>query len=439
MKLTVIGCGYLGATHAAAMAELGHEVLGMDIDPDKVAALNAGRAPFFERGLDELLAKHTASGQLRFTASYAETAAFAGLHFIGVGTPQKPGEMAYDLGPLFSAVRRLAPRLTGPAVIVGKCTVPVGTAPQVIDILREFAPAGDQVEVCWNPEFLRESHAVEDTLHPDRIVLGFTGENTRAEAVIRQAYGKIIESGTPVIVTDLATAEMVKSAANAFLATKISFINAMAEVCETSGADVQLLAEALGHDARIGRRGMRPGLGFGGGCLPKDIRGFMARAGELGADQALTFLREVDAINNRRRERMVDLAREQLDGMIKGKRITVWGAAFKPGTDDTRDSPALAVAQALHQAGATVTVFDPKALDNARKAHPQLEYADHPIEAADNADLLLHLTEWPEFTRIDPADLATRVAAPRVIDGRGTLNPARWRAAGWTHRTLGRP
>ncbi|MEE1827321.1 UDP-glucose/GDP-mannose dehydrogenase family protein [Streptomyces sp. BE20] len=439
MKLTVIGCGYLGATHAAAMAELGHQVLGMDIDPDKVVSLNAGRAPFFERDLDDLLAKHTATGQLRFTTSYAETAAFADLHFIGVGTPQKPGEMAYDLSHLFSAVRQLAPRLTGPAVIVGKCTVPVGTAPQVIDILREFAPAGDQVDVCWNPEFLRESYAVEDTLHPDRIVLGFTGQGTRAESVIRQAYGKIIESGTPVIVTDLATAELVKSAANAFLATKISFINAMAEVCETSGADVQLLAEALGHDARIGRRGMRPGIGFGGGCLPKDIRGFMARAGELGADQALTFLREVDVINNRRRERMIDLAREQCGGVINGKNIAVWGAAFKPDTDDIRDSPALAVAQKLHQLGATVTVFDPKALDNARKAHPQLEFTDHPLGAVCDADLLLHLTEWPEFARLDPKAVAARVAVPRVIDGRSTLDPDRWRAAGWTYRALGRP
>ncbi|MFE6055752.1 UDP-glucose dehydrogenase family protein [Kitasatospora sp. NPDC056446] len=438
VKLTVIGCGYLGATHAAAMAELGHQVLGMDIDPDKVASLNAGRAPFFERDLDGLLAKYTATGQLRFTTSYAEAVAFADLHFIGVGTPQKPGEMAYDLTHLFTAVRQLAPCLTGPAVIVGKSTVPVGTAPQVIDILREFAPAGDQVEVCWNPEFLRESYAVEDTLHPDRIVLGFTGPDTRAEAVVRQVYGRIIESGTPVIVTDLATSELVKSAANAFLATKISFINAMAEVCETSGADVQVLAEALGHDARIGRRGMRPGLGFGGGCLPKDIRGFMARAGELGADQALTFLREVDAINNRRRERMVDLAREQCDGVISGKNITVWGAAFKPDTDDIRDSPALAVAQALHQLGAAVTVFDPKALDNARKAHPQLEYADHPLGAAYDADLLLHLTEWPEFSHLDPKAVAARVAVPRVIDGRGTLDPVRWRAAGWTYRALGR-
>jgi nucleotide sugar dehydrogenase len=439
VKLTVIGCGYLGATHAACMAELGHEVLGMDADMDKVAALNSGKAPFFERDLDELLAKHTSTGRLRFTASYAEAAKFADLHFIGVGTPQRPGEHAYDLNQLFTAVRQLAPRLTKPAVVAVKCTVPVGTAPRVRDLLNEYAPAKGTVEVAWNPEFLRESFAVEDTLRPDRLVLGFHTEGSRAEAVLRECYSKIIDAGTPTIVTDWATAELVKSAANAFLATKISFINAMAEVCEIAGADVFQLADALGHDVRIGRRGMRPGLGFGGGCLPKDIRGFMARAGELGADQALTFLREVDAINNRRRGRVIGLACEQLDGHVMGKRITVWGAAFKPNTDDIRDSPALAVAQKLHDLGATVTVTDPKALDNARKAHPELDYIEDPIVAVEDTDLLLHLTEWPQFSHIDPQRLAVRAANAKVIDGRGTLNPARWREAGWTYRALGRP
>ncbi|MFE0044206.1 UDP-glucose dehydrogenase family protein [Streptomyces albireticuli] len=439
MKLTVIGCGYLGATHAACMAELGHDVLGMDTDRDKILALGAGKAPFFERGLDDLLAKHTASGRLKFTASYAEAASFADLHFLGVGTPQRSGDTAYDLSALLAAVRRLAPHIHRPAVVVGKSTVPVGTAPRVADILREEAPAGEQVEVAWNPEFLRESSAVEDTLHPDRLVLGFADEDTHAETVLRQCFGKIIEAGTPTITTSLATAELVKGSANAFLATKISFINAIAEVCEAAGADVHQLAEALGHDVRIGARGLRPGLGFGGGCLPKDLRGFMARADELGADQALGVLREVDAINNRRRERMADLAREQLGGTFKGKRVAVWGAAFKPGTDDIRDSPALAVAAHLHQLGAEATVYDPKALDNARKAHPELDYADNAYDAAERADLLLHLTEWPEFTSISPERLATRVAQAKVIDGRGTLDPTRWRQAGWTHRALGRP
>nr|AHE39008.1 UDP-glucose 6-dehydrogenase [Streptomyces sp. FR1]AHE39506.1 UDP-glucose 6-dehydrogenase [Streptomyces sp. F2] len=299
-----------------------------------------------------------------------------------------------------------------------KSTVPVGTAPRVRDLLHGFAPAGDRVEVAWNPEFLRESFAIDDTLRPDRLVLGFDAEHSWAEAVLRQCFDKIIASGTPTIVTDWATAELAKASANAFLATKISFINAIAELCEASGADVGQLADILGHDARIGRRGMRPGLGFGGGCLPKDIRGFMARAGELGVGQALTILREVDTINNRRRERMVDLAREQLDGNLAGKRITIWGAAFKPDTDDIRESPALAVAQKLHELGATVTVTDPQALDNARKAHPDLDYVDDPIAAVQDADLLLHLTEWPQFSQID------RPASPPAPPPRGSSTAA---------------
>ncbi|WP_405847090.1 UDP-glucose dehydrogenase family protein [Streptomyces sp. NBC_01518] len=439
MKLTVIGCGYLGATHAACMAELGHEVLGMDSDMDKVHVLNTGKAPIHERDLDGLLAKHAASGRLRFTSSYAEAAAFGDLHFIGVGTPQQPGKHSYDLTHLFTAVRQLAPHLTGPAVVAVKSTVPVGTAPRVRDLLHDHAPAGRAIEVAWNPEFLRESFAVEDTLRPDRLVLGFDTVHSWPEAVLRQCFEKIIEAGTPTIVTDWATAELAKVSANAFLATKISFINAIAEVCEASGADVTQLADILGHDARIGHGGMRPGLGFGGGCLPKDIRGFMARADELGVDQALTILSEVDAINNRRRERVIDLAREQLGGNLMGKRITVWGAAFKPETDDIRDSPALAVAQKLHELGATVTVTDPKALDNARKTHSELDYIDDPIAALQDADLLLHLTEWPQYSHIDPHQLATRMTAPKVIDGRGTLDSHCWREAGWIFRTLGCP
>ncbi|MGA5043951.1 UDP-glucose dehydrogenase family protein [Streptomyces arboris] len=438
MKLTVIGCGYLGATHAACMAELGHDVLGMDSDRDKVQLLSSGRAPFFEPGLDDLLAQHVASGRLRFTASYAEAAQFGELHFIGVGTPQQAGGSSYDLSHLFSAVRHLATHLRRPAVVAVKSTVPVGTAPRVAEILREFAPAGEQVQVAWNPEFLRESCAIEDTLRPDRLVLGFDSEQSWGEAVLRQCFAEIIAAGTPTIVTDWATAELAKASANSFLATKISFINAVAEVCESAGADVHQLAEILGHDVRIGRSGMRPGLGFGGGCLPKDLRGFMARAGELGVDQALAFLREVDAINQRRRERVVTLAREQLGGDLVGRRITVWGAAFKPDTDDIRDSPALAVAQRLHELGATVTVTDPKALDSARKVRPELDYVDDPVAAVEGADLLLHLTEWPEFGRVDPAQLARRVADANVIDGRGTLDAGAWRSAGWAVRVLGR-
>ncbi|MFY4719401.1 UDP-glucose dehydrogenase family protein [Streptomyces sp. LaBMicrA B280] len=438
MKMTVVGCGYLGATHAACMAELGHEVLGMDSDIDKVRTLNAGRAPFYERGLDDLLIRHTASGRLRFTASYREAADFADLHFVGVGTPRRPDGSGYDLSHLFDALTGLAPGLTHPAVIAVKSTVPVGTAPRVAGILHEHAPAAEAIEVVWNPEFLRESRAVEDTLRPDRLVLGFGAPHSFAETMMREAFAGIIDTGVPTLVTDWATAELAKGAANSFLATKISFVNAMAEICEKSGADAAGLADILGHDIRIGHQGMRPGLGFGGGCLPKDLRGFIDRAGELGAVEAVGILREADAVNARRRQRVIDLAREELGGDPRGKRIAVWGAAFKPGTDDIRDSPALAVAQTLYDLGAAVTVSDPRALDNARKLHPRLDYAEDPVTAARGCDLLLHLTEWPQYADIDPERLADCAFAPKAVDARGTLDLARWQDAGWHIRTLGR-
>ncbi|MFJ9692541.1 UDP-glucose dehydrogenase family protein [Kitasatospora sp. NPDC101183] len=437
MKLTVIGCGYLGATHAAAMAELGHQVLGMDTDADKVGTLNKGQAPFVERGLDDLLARHTATGRLGFTTSYAEAAAFADVHFLGVGTPQQDADGAYDLTHLHTAVRRLAPRLRDGALIIGKSTVPAGTVARLRQTLDEHTPAGARVRLAWSPEFLRESFAVQDTLEPDRIVLGVEDGDTHSEAVFRTVYADVLATGSPLIVTDIATAELIKGAANAFLATKISFINVIAELCELTGADVRQVALALGHDHRIGAQGMRPGLGFGGGCLPKDLAGFTHRAEQLGADTGL--LRQVAAVNLRRRERTVELAREALGGAATGKRITVWGAAFKPHTDDIRDSPALAVADALHRDGADVTVHDPAALDNARRTHPRLGYSDDPARALTGADLLLHLTDWPQYTDADPAELARHTAVPTVVDARGTLDANRWRAAGWTFRALGRP
>ncbi|MEU1423843.1 UDP-glucose/GDP-mannose dehydrogenase family protein [Kitasatospora sp. NPDC005751] len=437
MKLTMIGCGYLGATHAAAMAELGHQVLGMDTDTDKVDALNKGQAPFVERGLDDLLAKHTAAGALRFTASYAEAAAFADVHFLGVGTPQQDGSGAYDLTPLHTAVRRLAPRLGDGALIIGKSTVPVGTVAKLRQTLDEHVRAGASARLAWSPEFLRESFAVLDTLEPDRLVLGIEDGDASSEAVFRTVYADILATGSPLIVTDIPTSELIKGAANAFLATKISFINAMAELCEKTGADVQQIALALGYDHRIGAKGMRPGLGFGGGCLPKDLAGFTHRAEELGADTGL--LRQVAAINRRRREHTVELARETLGGTVIGKRIAVWGAAFKAHTDDIRDSPALSVADALQRAGAEVTVHDPAAMENARSAYPQLDYADDPTGAVTGAGLLLHLTDWTQYSDADPADLARHIAVPKVIDARGSLDANRWRAAGWTFRALGRP
>ncbi len=440
LRLTVLGTGYLGATHAACMAELGYDVLGMDVDAATVESLASGHLPMYEPGLEELLQRGLASGRLRFTTSYAEAAAFSDLHFVCVGTPQKPGEYGADVSFLDAVVDGLAPHLVEPAVVVGKSTVPIGTAARLAERLRSSAPAGDGVEVVWNPEFLREGFAVQDSLAPDRIVVGLDAHRPgRAEDVIRAVYRPLTDAKIPLIVMDYPTAELVKVAANSFLATKISFINAMAEVCEATGADVAMLSEALSYDERIGGRFLNAGLGFGGGCLPKDIRGFMARAGELGVDQALRFLREVDAINQRRRGRMVELAGEVLGGNVQAVRIAVLGAAFKPNSDDVRDSPALDVAAALHRQGAAVVVHDPKAMENARRRHPELAYAGSATEAITGAGAVLLLTEWAEYRDLGPEATGDLVAHKRILDGRNVLDPAAWRSAGWTYRALGRP
>ena len=436
-RLTVLGTGYLGATHAVCMCELGYEVLGLDVDEAKVARLSAGDLPFFEPELPELLNKNLATGRLRFTTSYAEAAAFGDVHFLCVGTPQKKGEYAADITHVTAACTELAPFLDRRCLVVGKSTVPLGTAAAMTDLLRRTSPAGTQIEVAWSPEFLREGHAVQDTLRPDRLVFGVGSD--AAGARLREVYAPLIDAGTPVVVTDVATAELVKVAANSFLATKISFINAMAEVCEAAGADVTLLSEALSYDSRIGGRFLHAGLGFGGGCLPKDIRAFMARAGELGVDQALSFLREVDAINMRRRSRAIDLARELTDGTFAGTRVAILGASFKPSSDDIRDSPALDIASRLHSQRAQVRVYDPVAMDNARRQYPHLSYASSALEAVRDADLVLMLTEWPEFLAVDPATLGDLVCHRRIVDGRNALDPTLWRAAGWQYRALGRP
>jgi UDPglucose 6-dehydrogenase len=436
LRLTVLGTGYLGVTHAACMAELGFEVLGMDVDAVKIGMLSAGEVPFFEPDLQPLVAKHIEGGRLRFTTSYAEVAAFGDVHFTCVGTPQRQGELAADLSQVNSVIAGLAPHLDRACLVVGKSTVPVGTAARLAEELARTAPARVGAELAWNPEFLREGFAVADTLRPDRLVIGARTE--AAVAMLREVYAEQISAGVPFLTTDYATAELVKVAANAFLATKISFINAMAEVCEAAGADVSALADALGHDPRIGRKFLNAGLGFGGGCLPKDIRAFMARAGELGASEALMFLREVDAINLRRRSRTVELAREMCGGSVVGEHIAILGAAFKPDSDDVRDSPALHVAGELQLAGALVTVYDPKAMPNARDRFPTLTYAESAVAACTGANLVLHLTEWPEFAALDPAALAEAVNRPCVLDARNALDATAWRAAGWAYRGFGR-
>ncbi|WP_223940751.1 UDP-glucose/GDP-mannose dehydrogenase family protein [Arthrobacter sp. StoSoilB22] len=437
MRISVIGCGYLGAVHAACMAKLGHEVVGIDVDERKIADLSAAQAPFYEPGLEALLQDVQETGRLSFTTDMA-AAAGSEVHFICVGTPQKKGENGADLTYVDAATLSLLPYLAPGDVVVGKSTVPVGTAARLADLVAEQQPLAHLV---WNPEFLREGHAVSDTLRPDRFVYGVNGgsEDHTAVAVLDEVYEAPLSSGTPRLVTDLPTAELVKTAANSFLATKISFINAMAELCEAAGADVTRLADAIGMDDRIGRKFLNAGIGFGGGCLPKDIRAFMARAGELGADQALTFLREVDAINMRRRTRVVELTRELCGGSLLGMRITVLGAAFKPESDDVRDSPALSIAAQLQLQGAVVTVTDPKALPNAARRFPELQYVENIDSAVDKADAVLLLTEWQEYRDLDPHLLRDTVSSPRILDGRNILDPGKWRSAGWQYRGLGRP
>jgi UDPglucose 6-dehydrogenase len=440
-QISVIGCGYLGATHAACLAELGFEVLGVDIDEGRVASMAEGRVPFYEPGLEPMLRKHVESGRLRFTTSYSDAAEFADIHFLCVATPQRDGDYAADVSHIEDAIETLAPLLDRSAVVVGKSTVPAGTAERMARRLAELVPTGQDIDLAWTPEFLREGFALEDTLHPDRLVFGLTpkGRGGRAEALLREVFAEHIAAGSPVVMCDLSTAELTKVAANAFLATKISFINAMAEICEASGADVTVLADAIGYDQRIGRAFLNAGLGFGGGCLSKDIRAFMARAGELGAGDALTFLREVDAINQRRRQRVVDIAGELLGRPWAGSRLAVLGAAFKPESDDIRDSPALNVAGRLHLYGAHVTVHDPQAMDNARRLWPTLAYADTVREACLGAHVVLVLTEWRQFREVDPSALEDVVAQKAIVDGRNCLDPLAWRAAGWTYRGLGRP
>ena len=436
MRLSVIGCGYLGAVHAAAMASIGHEVVGIDIDERKIAALSRGDAPFFEPGLPEILAEGIASGNLRFTADMSEAAGSA-VHFVGVGTPQQKDGYAADLTYVNAAFDGLLPYLAEGDIVAGKSTVPVGTAAELAPRVRATGAT-----LVWNPEFLREGFAVQDTVDPDRLVAGVPeGEaGDRAAAILREVYHPSVAKGTPFIVTDYATAELVKVSANAFLATKISFINAMAEIAEVTGADVTQLADAIGHDVRIGRRFLGAGIGFGGGCLPKDIRAFSARAEELGRGESVAFLRQIDEINMRRRDRAVQLVVDGLGGQVFKKNITVLGAAFKPHSDDIRDSPALDVAVRLHGLGAWVTITDPAAIENARRIHPQLNYVEDRDEALRGADAVILVTEWDEYRRELSPEHASSLAAGRVIvDGRNGLDAAEWRAAGWTYYGMGRP
>ena len=430
MKISVIGCGYLGAVHAAGMARIGHEVVGIDVDQAKVDSLNAARAPFFEPGFDELLSE--VSDSLSFSTDMSALSD-ASVHFLAVGTPQSESGAA-DMTYVNDAVTKLTAHLKPGDVVVGKSTVPVGTAQRLSEMIRSTG-----AKLMWNPEFLREGFAVQDTLTPDRLVYGIAEGDDELVDVLDEVYRPLIERETPRLVMDYATAELVKVAANSFLATKISFINAMAEIADVVGADVTQLADAIGHDSRIGRRFLNAGIGFGGGCLPKDIRGFMKRADELGVGQAVAFLDDVDQVNLRRRRRVEDVLVEEL-GPLEGKTIAVWGLAFKPDSDDIRDSPALAIAEGIARAGAHVHVFDPEAMGPAERRIGSSGLSDSftlsasAKDALEGADALVVATEWAEFRNFDPSSVASRV----VVDGRNCLDRDAWKAAGWVYRGMGR-
>ena len=432
LKISVIGTGYLGATHAACISSLGFDVIGIDTDPSKVALLQKGKVPFFEPDLEELLAKEIATGRLTFSTSF-DAVKDADVHFICVGTPQVKDGLAADMTYVNSALEALAPVIKAGSLVVGKSTVPVGTAARLRARLLEVNPGAD---LAWNPEFLREGFAVDDTLNPNRLVVGVT--NDRAEDILKEVYAKNLANRTPWVRADLPTSELVKVAAKSFLATKISFINAMAEICEAAGGDVTVLAKAIGYDPRIGSRFLQAGIGFGGGCLPKDIRAFMARAEELGAKQALEFLREVDSINLRARQRVIDLVRKDLSEDLIGKKVAVLGAAFKPDSDDVRDSPALDIAVQIHAAGASVVVHDPKAAGPASKRFPALKFTDDIEECLRDAEIVLHLTEWKMYRELDPGVIKSLVKRAILIDGRNALDRSAWQAAGWRVRALGR-
>ena len=443
MRISVIGCGYLGAVHAATLASMGHTVVGIDVDAAKVKHLSSGQAPFFEPGLDELLRDGQATGRLTFSTDFA-AASRAQVHFLCVGTPQSKTSDGADLTFLVSATKALLPHLARGAVVVGKSTVPVGT----VDMLRGMLARRTDVMLGWNPEFLRQGTAVKDSLVPDRLVYGVAGGRAAAfdpataaprgvTAALDAVYEPLLNAGIPRLVSNFATAELIKSAANAYLATKVSFINAMSELCDASGADVTELGEAMGLDPRIGSRYLHAGLGFGGGCLPKDIRSFRAQAAELKVASVDDWMGVVDAVNVAQRSRTVDLARE-LCGDLAGRTVTVLGAAFKPETDDIRDSPALDVAARLAAAGAHVTVTDPKAINHAWMRYPQLRFEVSTRRALEGAELVLLLTEWEEYRHLNPAVAGGLVRRRVMVDARNVLDTAAWESEGWIVCGLGR-
>ncbi len=433
MKITVVGTGYVGLVLGTCMADIGHEVVCVDHDADKIEALRAGRVPIYEPGLDQLLARNTREGRLAFDGDLAAALARSRIVFVAVGTPSMPDGSA-DLSGIFQVAREIAACADGPVTLIVKSTVPVGTADRVRAVLG--AEMRHPFHVVSNPEVLKEGAAIDDFLRPDRIVCGVDGPEARA--VMEQLYAPLVRTGKPMLFMDNRSAELCKYAANAFLATRISFINEIARLCDHVGADVDAVRRGAGADSRIGTRFLFPGAGYGGSCFPKDVRALVDTARSVGLE--LDVVRAVEAVNERQKHILADMVVDYYGAALAGRRIAIWGLAFKPETDDMREAPSLVVIARLLEAGAEVVVYDPVAMDEARRVlGERVTWAARPLEALQGADALVLVTEWNEFRSPDFSVMRAAMRAPVAFDGRNVWNPSEIRAAGFTYRCIGRP
>jgi UDPglucose 6-dehydrogenase len=433
MHVAVIGTGYVGLVSGACFSEFGVSVVCVDKDADKIARLKRGEMPIYEPGLDQLVESNVKAGRLSFTTDTKAAVAGADAVFIAVGTPSRRGDGHADLSYVFAAAEEIAASLTGYAVVVTKSTVPVGTGRKVEAILRKARPAGG-FDVASNPEFLREGAAIEDFMHPDRVVIG--AESERAREVMRALYRPLFLIETPMLFTSIETAELIKYAANSFLATKITFINEVADLCEKLGADVQDVAKGIGLDGRIGRKFLHAGPGYGGSCFPKDCLALVRTAQE--AKAPLSIVETVVNVNEQRKRQMADKVIQACGGSVKGKTLALLGLTFKPNTDDMRDSPSLAIVPALLAAGAQVRAFDPEGMAEAKKLMPDIGYCGNSYETMEGADALVLVTEWNEFRALDLARVKTLLKTPTVIDLRNIYKPADMAAAGFFYTSVGR-
>lgn len=435
MKLSIIGTGYVGLTTGACFAEVGHEVTCVDNNEEKVKMLLEGKIPIFEPGLEEIVTKNVQAGRLKFTTSTAEGVRDSDVIFIAVPTPPQP-DGSVDLSFIEKVAREIAESLKpeyGYRVIVDKSTVPVKTGQKVGETVRRYAPEGVEFGVASNPEFLREGCAVDDLLHPDRIVFGANDE--RAVELMHKVYEPFV---APVLVTDIESAELIKHAANSFLALKISYINAVARICEKSGADIEKVAEGIGADARIGRQFLNAGLGYGGSCFPKDVQAFIAISESLG--YPFELLKQVEEINAQQLDLFLDRVREKL-WVLQEKKIALWGLAFKQNTDDVRESVAIKLAHKMLAEGAEVTAWDPEGMETAKKfgnLEGKFTYAEDMYSCLEGADALIIGTEWPQFANADLAEVKKRLRTPLIFDGRNLFDPDKVASQGIEYHSIGR-